>query len=304
MKIIVTGSLGYISKPLTQQLVEKGHNVIVISSSPERKNEIEAMGAKAAIGNMDDVDFLTDTFRGADAVYCMLMPYGNFADPNNDADAMIKRADAYANNYLQAIEKSGVKRVVYLSSIGADMNKDSGLIIVHHKGENTLNKLPSDVNISFMRPAGFYKNLFAFIAAIKHQDKIAVNYGGDDKVLFVSNLDIADAIVEELESQTNGRKVRYVASDEMTGNKAAGILGAAIGNPDLKWEIVTNEEQLSAMKAHGMNESIAANFTEMNASIHNGKFYEDYDRNKPTLGKVKLEDFAKEFAKVYNTSNG
>ncbi len=49
-----------------------------------------------------------------------------------------------------------------------------------------------------------------------------------------------------------------------------------------------------------MNESFALEFVEMNASIHNGKFYEDYKRNKPMLGKVKLREFAKEFAAVYH----
>ena len=34
MKIIVTGSLGNISKPLTVGLIQKGHKVTVISSKP------------------------------------------------------------------------------------------------------------------------------------------------------------------------------------------------------------------------------------------------------------------------------
>ena len=81
------------------------------------------MGANAAIGTMEDVDFLTHTLNGSDAVYCMLAPYGNFSDPTNDADAIIARADTVANNYVKAIEQAGVKRVVYLSSIGADLTK-------------------------------------------------------------------------------------------------------------------------------------------------------------------------------------
>jgi uncharacterized protein YbjT (DUF2867 family) len=71
MKIIVTGSLGNISKPLTKALIQKGHSVTVISSKGERQDEIEAMGAKAAIGTFQDVDFLTKTFTGADIVYLM-----------------------------------------------------------------------------------------------------------------------------------------------------------------------------------------------------------------------------------------
>ncbi len=37
MKITITGSLGHISKPLTQELVQKGHSITVISSNTEIK---------------------------------------------------------------------------------------------------------------------------------------------------------------------------------------------------------------------------------------------------------------------------
>jgi hypothetical protein len=38
---------------------------------------------------------------------------------------------------------------------------------------------------------------------------------------------------------------------------------------------------------------------EMNASRRSGTLYEDYNRHKPTLGKVKLKDFATEFASLF-----
>jgi uncharacterized protein YbjT (DUF2867 family) len=78
MKFVVTGSLGNISKPLTKELVQKGHMVTVISSKPEKQKDIEALGAIAAIGTLEDVDFLVSTFTGADAVYCMVPPNNYF----------------------------------------------------------------------------------------------------------------------------------------------------------------------------------------------------------------------------------
>ena len=71
MKIIITGSLGNVSKPLTKELIQKGHSVTVISSKAERQNEIEALGAKAAIGSINNASFLVETFKGADVVYLM-----------------------------------------------------------------------------------------------------------------------------------------------------------------------------------------------------------------------------------------
>jgi len=298
MKIIVTGSLGHISKPLTIELVQQGHAVTVISSNPERKAAIEALGAKAAIGTMADADFLTATFTGADAVYVMeTMGGGSYFDPNIDIIGAINKI---GNNYKQAILQSGVKRVVHLSSIGAHTDKGNGLLAFHYNVENILKLLPQDVSITFMRPVGFYYNLLGFINTIKTQGVIATNYGGDSKKPWVAPVDIAAAIAEEITSCFAGRKIRYVASDEISCNELARLLGAAIGKPDLKWVVIPDEQMLQGMISTGMNPKIAAGLVEMNASTQSGGLYEDYYHNRPTLGNHKLKEYAKEFALVYN----
>jgi len=299
MKIIVTGSLGHISKPLTQELVQKGHAVTVISSKPERQNEIEAIGAKAAIGTMEDADFLSATFKGADIVYVMeTHGAGSFFDPNLDLMAVIRQI---GHNYKQAIQTSGVKRVVHLSSIGAHTDKGNGILAFHHDVENTLRQLPDDVSIKFMRPVGFYYNMLAFIPTIKKQDAIVSNYGGDTKDPWVSPLDIAAVIAEEMEKPFAGRTVRYIASDEVSPNEVAAVLGEAIGKPDLKWLAIPDEQMLNGMIAAGMNPNIAKGLVEMNAGFHKGNLYEDYYLHRPAvLGKVKLADFAKDFAAAFN----
>ena len=298
MKIIITGSLGHISKPLSKELVQKGHTVTVISSKAERQKDIEAIGAKAAIGTMEDVDFLSATFKGADIVYVMeALGTGNFFDPNFD---VVAATNKIGNNYKQAIQQSDVKCVVHLSSIGAHTNKGNGILEMHYNVENILKQLPNDVSIKFMRPVGFYYNMFAFIQTIKTQGAIISNYGDDDKEPWVSPLDIAATIAEEIEKPFSGREIRYIASDEVSPNDAAKILGEAIGKPDLKRLVITDEQLLNGMIVAGMNPQTAKGFVEMNASIRSRELYEDYYRNRPVLGKVKLKDFAKEFAAAFN----
>jgi uncharacterized protein YbjT (DUF2867 family) len=298
MKIVVTGSLGNISKPLTEELIGKGHDVTVISSSPERVKDIEAIGAKAAIGTMQDVAFLTDTFKGADVVYLMeALEAGVFFDHNLD---LIAANLQIGTNYKLAIEQSGVKKMIHLSSIGAHVEKGNGILKFHYLVENILNQLPVDVSIKCMRPVGFYYNMFAFIPTIKSQGTIIQNYGGDEREPWVSPLDIATAIAEEIELPFEGRKVRYVASEELSPNEVAKILGEAIGKPDLTWTIISDEDMLSRMIAAGMNPQTAQGMVEMNKSRRGGVLYEDYNKNKPILGTTKLKDFAKRFAAVYN----
>ncbi len=296
MKIIVTGSLGNISKPLTAALVEKGHTVTVISSKPEKQAAIEALGATAAIGSLEDADFLTATFGGADAVYCMVPP-NNYFDPNLNLLAYYRKL---GDNYAEAIKVSGVRRVVNLSSFGAHLEKGNGILIGAHDVEQILNELPSEVRITHMRPTSFYYNLLGYIAMIKEGGVIAANYGADDVIPWVSPIDIAAAIAEELETPFTGKKVRYAASEELTGNETARILGEAIGKPDLKWILTSDEQTLNGLKSVGMNPEIAAGLVEMYAGLHSGLLAEDYYRNKPAvMGKVKLVDFAKEFAAAF-----
>jgi uncharacterized protein YbjT (DUF2867 family) len=295
MILVITGSLGHIGRPLTKDLVQKGHSVTVISSKPEKQKEIEALGAKSAIGSIEDVPFLTATFMGADAVYSMVPP-ANYFNPNLDLMAYWL---GVGHNFAEAIQQSGVKRVVHLSSVGAHLDQGSGLILGHHHVEVILNNLVN-VAITFMRPVGFYYNLYGFIPMIKREGLIASNYGAEKKLIWVSPIDIAAAIAEEIATPLIGRKIRYVASDELTGNETAAILGAAIGKPDLKWIIIPNEQMQLGLEAVGMKPQIAAGMVEMFASQQSGLLTEDYYLNKPAImGEVKLTDFAKEFAVAF-----
>ena len=293
MKIVLTGSLGNISKPLTIALLEKGHTVTVISSKAERIKEIETLGAKAAIGTIEDTDFLTETFKGADIVYLMeTLGHGAFFDHNINIMTAISQI---GSNYKQAIQQSGVTRVVHLSSIGAHTDKGNGLLAFHSHVEAILNELPQNVSIKFMRPVGFYYNMLAFIPTIKAQGAIIQNYGGDEVEPWVSPLDIAAVIAEEMEKPFAGRTIRYIASDELSPNEVAKILGGAIGKPDLKWLVIPDEQLLNGLIAAGMNPETARGFIEMNASRRGGVLYEDYYRNRPIL-----KDYAKEFAAVFS----
>jgi uncharacterized protein YbjT (DUF2867 family) len=294
MKIVVTGSLGHVSKPLTQALIQKGHAVTVISSNPDKENDITSLGATAAIGSVTDVDFLTAAFSGADAVYAMIPP--NFAEP--DPVAYYR---SIGGNYANAIERAGVPRVVHLSSYGAHLSSGTGIIVGSHHIENLLNALPNTTAIQ-LRAGYFYYNLLRFINVIKQLGCIIANYGGNDKLLLVSPTDIAAAATEALTAPVTGNQVRFVVSDERTASEVAQVLGAAIGKPGLEWKVCTDEEMRQSIINNGIPALIANNLVEMGASIHSGDLY---GSNRPaTMGKVKLEDYVPEFAAAFNVLPG
>jgi uncharacterized protein YbjT (DUF2867 family) len=145
--------------------------------------------------------------------------------------------------------------------------------------------------------------LLSFIPVIKQAGAIISNYDGDDKEPWVSPVDIAAVAARALTHPISGRMVEYIASDELSPNEVAAILGAAIGKADLQWKAIPDEQLLNGMIAGGMNQGFARGLVEMNASRRGGVLYQDYFRHRPVLGKTKLTDFAKEFAAVYAKGN-
>jgi NADPH:quinone reductase-like Zn-dependent oxidoreductase len=111
MEFVVTGAAGHVSKPLTERLLKKGHDVTVVGRSPKNLEGLVKLGAKTAIGDM---------------------------------------GDRYAENFSSAIPAKGVKNAVFLSSYGAHRLDDAGAISGMGLAEVVLNKLDG-VNVLSLR---------------------------------------------------------------------------------------------------------------------------------------------------------
>jgi uncharacterized protein YbjT (DUF2867 family) len=294
MKYIITGSLGNISLPVTQNLLKAGHEVVVISSNPSKKDQIESLGAQAAIGSVQDDAFLETAFQGGDVAYLMvpsdfsLADYGAF---------QLEVAD----KYVQAIKASNITRIVLLSSIGSHLRKGAGPIDALGYLEEKLAELPG-LQVKILRPSYFFTNLYSQIGLIKHAGIAGSNFGGtDEKLILTDTADIAAVATEELLAPfTAPQTITYIASDERHPQEIAALLGSAVGKEGTPWVTFSDEDAFNGMKGAGLNDSFAQLYMEMGQALQNGSMQEHYREigAKPT-GNYKLEDFAKGFAAAY-----
>ncbi len=296
MNYIITGSLGNISKPVVQKLKSAGHTVTVITSNSGKSKDIEALGAIPAVGSVEDVGFLKRAFAGAQAAYLMIPPNMNLTGRWADYQKKV------IVGYMDAVKANGISHVVFLSSIGAHLGKGAGPIDGLSVAEWHLNQL-KNLNLKIVRPSYFYNNLMGMIPMIKHMNVMGSNFGSsNEKLILTHTTDIADVVAAELLAlKFKGHSIRYVASDERHPKEIAEILGKAVGKPGIPWMEFKNEDALNGMLQGGLNKEVANGYLEMGIAFKNGTIQADYWKNKPALGKVKLESFAKEFVAVYNS---
>ncbi|RIV17824.1 NAD-dependent dehydratase [Fibrisoma montanum] len=292
MQYVITGSLGHTAKPITEGLVKAGHTVTVITSKPDNAAAIEALGAKAAVGSVEDGEFVKQAFAGADAVYLMIPPKWGVTDWRGYQNIV-------ADNYVDAIKANDIRFAVMLSSIGAHKGQGTGPVDGLYDLEQKL-KTVAGLNVKVLRPSYFMENLLSMVGMIKGAGIVGSNFGAD-KIVLVHTSDIATVGLQELLNlDFTGIRVQYVASDERTGQEIASALGEAVGKPDLPWVVFSDEQSQQGMLQVGMNDEMARLYTEMGHSIADGSMQADYFANRPTLGKVKLEDFARnDFAPAY-----
>ncbi|OJV14665.1 MAG: NAD-dependent dehydratase [Dyadobacter sp. 50-39] len=294
MKYIITGSLGNIGLPVTQNLVNAGHEVVVISSNSNKSAQIKSLGAEAAIGSVQDVAFLESAFKGGDVAYLMIPSDFSLDDY---AAFQIEVAD----KYLQAIQSAGITRIVLLSSIGAHLRKGAGPIDALGYLEEKLAATPG-LQVKILRPAYFFNNLYGQIGLISNAGIAGSNFGGtEEKLVLADTDDIAKVATEQLLAPfTETQTITYISSDERHPSEIAAVLGAAVGKEGTPWVTFSDEDAYNGMLQAGLNESFAALYRDMGTALQNGTMQEDYWKNREAVkGTFKLEDFAKRFAGAY-----
>ncbi|RYZ17722.1 MAG: NAD-dependent dehydratase, partial [Chitinophagaceae bacterium] len=255
MKYVLLGASGNVTRPLAENLLAAGHEVTVIGRNAEHLKPLTDRGARAATGSVEDVAFLTETFRGADAIYTMVPP--NFG-VQGDWKHWIA---AVGKGYVDAIKASGVRYVVNLSSIGADQPEGCGPVTGLYHVEQFFNAL-DDVNVLHLRAGYFYTNLLGNIGMVKGAGIIGGNNGdAQAPMVLVHPSDIAEAAAEALQQRDfNGHSVRYVVSDVRNGGDVARSIGAAIGKPELPWVGFSDEQTLEGMQGAGLPAEVAKNY--------------------------------------------
>jgi dihydroflavonol-4-reductase len=139
--IVVTGAAGHLGNVLVRELLARGEQVRALILPGEDTRSLSGLPVEFVEGNILDVASLENAFQGASLVYHMAA----LVAITPGKEYLLKQVNVEGTkNVLTAVQKSGVKRLVYTSSIHALMRPPHGVIIDE--------KLPFDP----INPAGAY----------------------------------------------------------------------------------------------------------------------------------------------------
>jgi len=291
--VVLMGANGNITSRLAKLLLGQGGKVRVIGRDAAHMKSLKEAGAELAVGSAADAAFLAQQFKGADAVYAMIPP--EYSSPDHR-----KYQNVVGEAIAQAIVKSGVTSVVSLSSGGASLPDGTGPIAGLHDQEERLKKL-SGVNILHLRAAYFMENHLHAIGLIKAFGVYPGMIAPDVPMAMIAVQDIAAHAARELvQLNFKGQSVRHlVGPREYTMSEAAGILGAAIGKPDLKYVKGDPAQAKAGMVQSGFSQNVADLFEEMSNALSDGRITRSIDAASTIHAPTTLEQFAPVFKAAF-----
>lgn len=292
--ITVMGATGRTGSRICQTLLEAGIPVRALGRSAERLAPLAAAGAQIAVGEPSDAAFLTEAFQGAEALYTLLA-YGP------DTEDYRQQQAAQGEAIVQAIRASGVRRVVFLSSVGAEVPTGTGPIISMHDQEQRLHQLPPEVEVLMLRSGALFENLYGALEIVRAFGCYSDAVAPDVPVPMVATQDVADAAARALLSlDWQGRVTREVLGQrDLNYAEATRLLGAAIGRPELPYVAVPALALASALREAGYSASVAACYAELGEAISTGRVRAQEARSARNTTATPFEDFAQAWAEAY-----
>lgn len=155
--ITIVGATGHVGRQVTTLLLDQGCSVRALGRDNAVLQELSLVGANSV--EVGITSALESNLRGSDAVFVMQPsnPFAtDFADDQRELGTTI----------ADAVQASGVHRVVALSSLGADRPDAPGVIGCLHDQEERLRAL-TGVSLHLLRPVSFVDATFADAAGVR-----------------------------------------------------------------------------------------------------------------------------------------
>ena len=169
MNVLVVGGSGFIGTHLSEELVERGHDVTVLSRDPDEGDLPAAVDTYA--GDVTEYDSIEGAFEGMDAVVYLVALSPLFKpDGGDEMHDRIHRGGT--EHCLRAAEEHDVERFVQMSALGADADGPTHYLRAKGRAEQLVRE--SDREWVIFRPSvvfgeggefvGFTKKLKSWFA--------------------------------------------------------------------------------------------------------------------------------------------
>jgi uncharacterized protein YbjT (DUF2867 family) len=253
MTVLVTGATGTIGSDLVRLLSAEGHQVRAFARAVVGSSIANLPGVEPFAGDFTDMDRLRDATIGIEVLVLITPSAAEAADQ--------------ASLCLKAAREAGVRKVVRLSAIKADLAGPTENTRLHGRTEAEIRA--SGLDHVFLRPNFFIQNLFMVAEMIASQGTFSFA-NGDGRNGLVDTRDIALCLRHCVESdQWNGGAYELTGPETIGLHEVARRLSVQLGRT-IRYDPVSPQDAFRFAMGGGWGEWLAALLRDYGAAYGKG----------------------------------
>jgi uncharacterized protein YbjT (DUF2867 family) len=235
--------------------------VRVIVREEGKGAEWQKKGAEVAVASLDESGGLTRALSGASGAY-LLIP------PQYTAEDLIAALRRTVEEVARSVRSSGIRRVVLLSSIGAQHAKGTGPIQTLHDAERAIGDAAK--SLTSVRAAYFLENWAGVLRDVQEKGVLPSFLTPGRAIPMVGTRDIGRVAAEMLLDSAEGRRVVELSGPKEWSPEDVAAELSKLLRREVRVQAAPLEAVVPAMTAAGMSASVAKTFQEMFGAVNSG----------------------------------
>jgi uncharacterized protein YbjT (DUF2867 family) len=257
---IIVGASGNVGSSLVKELSEKNLPVRAVVRNAEKVTE---KGVDVRIADLFSSDQLIAAFDGGTSVF-LITP------ENPMSHDIIRETKLITDNYKKAIQKTGIRKIVALSSGGAHVNGNTGNLLMSRILEQTCDDVDGEKII--IRPSYYYSNWLAYLEAIKQSNVLPTFFPEELKIDMNSPIDVGKFIAGVMTSNTSSedKKVFELAGPQKYSSSEVAQTFSKLLNKNIATQTMPRDQWRETLISVGFTENTASNLSDMTEAVING----------------------------------
>lgn len=255
---IVLGGTGRVGSAVARALLRRGEPATVVTRDAARAEALRRAGAEIAVADIRDAARLRAVFRTGRRAFLLNPP----ADPSSDTDAEER---ANVASILEALEGSGLEKIVAASTYGARPGERCGDLTVLHAFERSLRAQPIPAAIN--RGAFYMSNWLGMVDASRESGALLSFFPADFALSMAAPEDLGEAAARRLLEPLDDVALRHVEGpDRYTPQDVAAVFAEAFGKP-VAVETPPRAAWAETFAQFGFSEPAAKSYACMTAAV-------------------------------------
>ena len=282
---VILGASGQVGSIIVNQLIEKGEQVKAVVRDEKKAGKLQKSGAAVAVADISDLPSLVAALQDGSTLFALTPESGHERNVIGETKDILE-------NYRKALASSPIKKVVGLSSIGAQFETGTGNLVMSYLLEHAFTGMP--IKQIFVRPAYYFSNWMMYLGSVMEKGILPTFFPPDLSIPMVSPQEVAAYVANVIQKEEEDGKIFELTGATYSSNDVAKAFSDALGK-DVKAVQIPREQWESTLHETGFSPDAIRNFIEMTDVVISGKVMPE---KKGTV-QVKLKTTLKAYVQQY-----